>query len=137
MPPLWEQRENLKREIRELLDVYLQTKTHEETREIALSYAMMVGDMLPIKRLRLWLDLVKALAVRSARLVARTEDMKRQGLSLVAIELECTIPFGSFAEEHGPFDTLHVDWDVPPFAGHASPLPADNPDAEDLMELPQ
>ena len=60
MPPLWEQRRELKREIRELLDQYLQTKTPEETREIALSYAMMVGDMLPIKRLRLWLDLVKA-----------------------------------------------------------------------------
>lgn len=101
------------------------------------SYQLTIDAIRLLSQNDLGLDLVKALAVRSARLVARTEDMKRQGLSLVAIELECTIPFGSFAEEHGPFDTLHVDWDVPPFAGHASPLPADNPDAEDLMELPQ
>ena len=46
-------------------------------------------------------------------------------------------PFGSFDQDHGPFDTLHVDWDVPPFGIGAPPLPADNPDAEDLIEVPQ
>jgi len=57
MPALWGQRMELKRQIRELLDAYLQTKTHEETREIALEYAMLLGDCMSIKKLRLWLDL--------------------------------------------------------------------------------
>jgi len=57
MPPLWEQRADLKREIRELLDQYLQTKTPEETREIALEYAMLLGDCMSVKKLRVWRDL--------------------------------------------------------------------------------
>lgn len=101
------------------------------------SYQLMIDAIRLLSQNDLGLDLVKAMTVRSARLVARTEDMKRQKLSLIAIELECTVPLGSFTEEHGPFDTLHVDWDARPFAGHTGPLPADNPDAEDLLELPQ
>lgn len=101
------------------------------------SYQLMIDAIRLLSQNDLGLDLVTALMVRSARLVARTEDMKRQNLSLIAIELECTVPLSGFEEDHGAFDTLHVDWDVPPFAGHASPLPAENPDAEDLIEVPQ
>lgn len=101
------------------------------------SYQLMIDAIRLLSQNDLGLDVEKALSVRSARLVTRTEEMKRQRLSLIAIELECTVPFGSFDEDHGPFDTLHVDWDVPPFGIGAPPLPADNPDAEDLIEVPQ
>lgn len=101
------------------------------------SYQLMIDAVRLLSHNDLGLDLEKALTVRSARLVARPEEIKRQKLSLIAIELECTVPLGGFDVDHGPFDTLHVDWDVPPFAGHTSPLPADNPDAEDLIEVPQ
>lgn len=101
------------------------------------SYQLMIDAVRLLNQNDLGLDLEKALSVRSARQVARTKEMKDQGLSLIAIELECTVPLGGFNADHGPFDTLHIDWDVPPFAGHTSPLPADNPDAEDLIEVPQ
>lgn len=90
---------------------------------------------------RNWLEpdveLEEPVTVRGARLVAISPEMKRQGLSLVAIDLECRLPFGEFAEEQGAFETLHVDWDVPALGNVAAPLPAANPDAEDLIEVPQ
>jgi hypothetical protein len=46
------------------------------------------------------------------------------------------LPSGSFADDASDFNSLHVDWDVPPFGNVQPPLPADTNDAEDLMEIP-
>ena len=81
------------------------------------------------------LGLVEPVRIRSARPIARTEEMKRQGLSMQALEVELVMPLGSFAEDAGPFDTLHVDWDIPAFGNVTPPLPAADPDAADLIEL--
>jgi phage gp37-like protein len=83
------------------------------------------------------LELVEPITVRSARLVGRTPTIKQLGLSLIAIELECVLPTGAFTGDADDFLSLHVDWDVPPIGNVAAPLPAANPDAEDLIEVPQ
>lgn len=82
------------------------------------------------------LNLVEPVRIRSARPIGRTEQMKRQNLAMIAIEVELVMPLGVFTEEPGVFDTLHVDWDIPPFGNVAPPLPATDPDAADLIELP-
>lgn len=81
------------------------------------------------------LGLVEPVRIRSARTIARTEEMKRQGIAMMAIELELVMPLGTLAEEPGDFDTLHVDWDIPPFGNVTAPLPAANPDAADLITV--
>ena len=58
MTPLWAQRQEWKKKIRALLDEYLQTKTHEETREIALGWAMSLADQFPLKKLEAWEQLI-------------------------------------------------------------------------------
>ncbi|PIW54591.1 MAG: hypothetical protein COW16_10400 [Sphingomonadales bacterium CG12_big_fil_rev_8_21_14_0_65_65_10] len=86
------------------------------------------------------LELSRPIAVRSIRTVSRSVAMRKQSLSLIALELECGVPFGVLGEAAGDFTGLHVDWDVPAFgnvAGPADPLPSDTPDAEDLIEVPQ
>lgn len=83
------------------------------------------------------LTLVRPVSIRSARPIARSAQMKTQKLSLIAIELECTASFGTFDAELGDFRTLHADWDVPPHGNVVPPLPAENPDAEDLIQVPQ
>jgi phage gp37-like protein len=101
------------------------------------SYQLMADAIRLLSRSMLGLDLVEPVTVPGARLVSRSDQMKRQNLSLIAIELECRAAFGLFDEDTGAFEALHVDWDVPAFGNVAPPLPADAPDAEDLMELPQ
>lgn len=99
------------------------------------SYQLAIDAIRLLSRNDLGLDLVEPLTVRSARLVANSRQMQEQGLSLIAIELECRLPLGAFIDEAGEFNALHVDWDVPPFGNVALPLPAANPDAEDLIEV--
>jgi len=84
------------------------------------------------------------LKIGGARLVARSPELRTQGLSLMAIECKCRIALGQFAAPAEPdaFLTLHADWDIPPFgnvtiAPEPPYLPAATPDAEDLVELPQ
>ena len=84
--------------------------------------------------------LSKPVAVQSMRLVARTPEMRTQGLSLMAIELRCDFALGVLDPPEGSvgdFSRFHVDWDVPPLGNVAAPLPAASPDAEDLVEIPQ
>lgn len=83
--------------------------------------------------------LVSAITVTGMRLVALTPEMRTQGLSLMAVELRCRIPFGNFDGEGTPgaFRIFHADWDIPPIGDVTAPLPASTPDAEDLVELPQ
>ena len=83
------------------------------------------------------LDLVEPVTVRGARPVARSEQMRKQNLSLFALDLECRLPLGDFPIDEEGFESLHIDWDVPVLGNVQPPLPADNPDAEDLVELPQ
>lgn len=83
------------------------------------------------------LDLVEPVTVRGARPVARSEQMRKQNLSLFALDLECRLPLGDFAADEEGFASLHIDWDVPVLGNVQPPLPAENPDAEDLVELPQ
>lgn len=87
------------------------------------------------------LELVRPIAVLSAAPLARNEQMEKQNLSAIALVLECRAVVSPFAGEMGEFRTLHVDWDVPPIGNVTLPpsgaLPAENPDAEDLIEVPQ
>jgi phage gp37-like protein len=102
------------------------------------SYQLMVDAIRLLSRNMLTEDLglVEPVLVRSARPVARTRAMQDQRLSMMAIELELVLPIGSFADDASDFNSLHVDWDVPPFGNVQPPLPADTNDAEDLMEIP-
>ena len=70
------------------------------------------------------------------RPVARTDQMKRQRVAMVAIECELVMPLGSFQEEAGDFERLHLDWDVPPHGNVQAPLPALTADARDDIEMP-
>lgn len=101
------------------------------------SYQLMVDAIRVLSRSMLTpaLDLMEPVRIRSARPVARTEQMKRQNLSMIAIEVELVLPLGVFAEEPVDLRTLHVDWDIPAFGNVEPPLPADDPDAADTMEL--
>lgn len=101
------------------------------------SYQLMVDAIRLLSRSMLTpaLDLMEPVRIRSARPVARTEQMKRQNLSMIAIELELVLPLGTFTDAPVDLRTLHVDWDIPAFGNVAPPLPADNPDAADTMQL--
>jgi phage gp37-like protein len=81
------------------------------------------------------LGLIEPVRIRSARPIARTEQMKRQSMSMMAIELELVMPLGSIIDEPVEFDRLGVDWDIPPFGNVQPPLPAADPDAADLIEV--
>lgn len=89
------------------------------------------------------LELVSPLRIGGMRLVSLTGETRRQGISLMAIELSCGIAFGQFADPGNPgdFATFHADWDVPPLGNvdldPSGQLPSPNPDAEDLIQLPQ
>jgi hypothetical protein len=61
--------------------------------------------------------------------------MKRQNLSMMAIELELVLPLSVFADDPVDLETLHVDWDIPAFGNVEPPLPAADPDAADRIEL--
>ena len=61
MPALWEQRRELKGQILEVLNDYMQDKPLEKCQNLALGYAGMVADLIPVKKLVTWLDLLKAL----------------------------------------------------------------------------
>lgn len=101
------------------------------------SYQLMVDAIRVLSRSRLVpeLDLIETVRIRSARPVSRTEEMKRQNLSMQAIELELVLPLGVFAEEASDLRTLHVDWDVPAHGNVAQPLPASDPDAADTIVI--
>lgn len=83
--------------------------------------------------------LAEPIRVQGARLVARSPEMRRQGLSLMALDLRCRIALEPFEGAGNPADflTFHADWDVPPLGNVQPPLPAAAPDAEDLVEMPQ
>ena len=105
------------------------------------SYQLAEDAIRILSRSDLGLDLVAPMLPISMRPIARSQAIKRLGLSLMAIEFECTLPVGLFDADTGTFSSLHVDWDVPPFGNVLPdpelPLPAPNPDAEDLIEVPQ
>lgn len=101
------------------------------------SYQLMVDAIRVLSRSMLTpqLDLIEPVRIRSARPIARTEQMKRQGLSMQAIELELVLPLSTFTDEPVDLEVLHVDWDIPAFGNVAPPLPATDPDAADTIEL--
>lgn len=83
--------------------------------------------------------LFKAIMVTGSRLVARSAEMRTQGMALMAIELKCRVALGQFANQGNPgdFATFHADWKQPPVPEVTGPLPIADPEAEDLVELPQ
>lgn len=83
--------------------------------------------------------LAEPVAITGARLVARTPEMRRQGLSLMALELRCRIVVSAFADAAAgdDFTLFHADWDVPPLGNVTQPLPAAAPDAADMIAVPQ
>lgn len=101
------------------------------------SYQLMVDAIRLLSRSMLTpeLDLMEPVRIRSARPVARTEQTKKQNLSMMAIELELVLPLSVFTEDPVDLRTLHVDWDIPAFGNVEPPLPAADPDAADTMEL--
>jgi phage gp37-like protein len=101
------------------------------------SYQLMVDAIRLLSRSMLTpeLDLMEPVRIRSARPVSRTEEMKRQNLSMMAIELELVLPLSVFADDPVDLETLHVDWDIPAFGNVEPPLPAEDPDAADLIDL--
>ena len=103
------------------------------------SYQMAIDAIRLIDGSMLGLDLVRPMEARAMRPIARDGELRRQGLSLMAIEFHCTVPLGQFADEGNvaEFRTFHADWDVPPFGNVTPPLPAVDPDAADTVELPQ
>lgn len=101
------------------------------------SYQLAEDAVRVLHRNEVGLPLLRPIVVTGMRLVARTQEIRTQNLSLMALELRCTIPIGGFDVELGDFATLHVDWDVPPHGNVAAPLPAAEHDAEDLIVLPQ
>lgn len=111
---------------------------HGDGREVG-SYQLAIDAAQLLTRNALGLDLVAPVAVTDIRPVARSQEMVRQGLSMMALQLECVMPVGRDSDDPGAFDVFHVDWDVPAF-GNVHPdrdqsLPAANPDAEDLIEV--
>ncbi|QDH35850.1 phage protein Gp37 [Porphyrobacter sp. YT40] len=105
------------------------------------SYQLMVDAIRLLSRSMLTpeLGLIEPVRIRSARPIARTEQMKRQNLSMMAIELELVVPLATFTDAPVDLRTLHVDWDIPAFGNvhdpDLGPLPADDPDAADTMQL--
>lgn len=101
------------------------------------SYQLMVDAIRVLSRSTLTpeLDLIEPVLIRSARPIARTEQMKRQQLSMMAIEVELVLPLSTFSDEPVDLEVLHVDWDIPAFGNVAPPLPAADPDAADTIEL--
>lgn len=103
------------------------------------SYRLMLDAVRILSRNELCLPLTKPIEVTGARPVARSDKMRKLGLSLIAISLKCTVPFGRYDDEGdiAEFLRFHADWDVPPIGNVVAPLPAADPDAEDMVELPQ
>ena len=103
------------------------------------SYQLAIDAIRLLSRSDLDLPLVEPVSVTGARLVARSAELRSQGLSLMALECRCRIGLGQFVDlaELSPFATLHTDWDVPPIGNVEAPLPAAAPDAEDLVEIQQ
>lgn len=84
------------------------------------------------------LGLVEPIMVSAFRPVARSPEMNRQGLSLMAIQCSCQLPLGHFDGGNiQDFETFNADWDVPALGNVSRDLPADNPDSQDTVELPQ
>jgi len=116
-------------------------RNEEDTRHgdgaVPGSYQLMVDAIRILSRSMLTpdLDLMEPVRIRSARPIARTEQMKRQGLAMIAIELELVVPLAVFFEEPVDLERIGVDWDIPAFGNVAPPLPAADPDAADLIEL--
>lgn len=104
------------------------------------SYQLAEDAMRILSRSDLGLKLLRPLTIGGARLVARTPEIRTQGLSLMAIELSCDVALGALPTPEGAladFAQLHVDWDVPAIGNVTAPLPAAEADAEDLVEIPQ
>lgn len=75
---------------------------------------------------------------RRLALVGRSEETRKQGLSLIAFEWETRVPIVELIAdgELADFETFHANWDVPPFGGIGPDLPDDEPaDATDTVTL--
>lgn len=103
------------------------------------SYQLAIDAIRVLSRSDLGLPLTEPMTVTGARLVARSAELRSQGLSLMAIECRCGVGLGQFEDldQLADFRTLHTDWDVPPIGNVQPPLPAEAPDAEDLVEIQQ
>ncbi|MDM7928664.1 phage protein Gp37 [Blastomonas fulva] len=75
---------------------------------------------------------------RRLALVGRTEETRKQHLSIIAFEWESRVPIAELIAdgELADFETFHANWDVPPFGGIGPDLPDDEPaDATDTVTL--
>ncbi|MEZ5709725.1 MAG: phage protein Gp37 [Blastomonas sp.] len=78
------------------------------------------------------------IALRRMGLIGRSDEMRKQKLSMMVIEFETRIALSgaAFLPEPGSFETFHANWDVPPFGGVGPELPDDdNADASDHVTL--
>ena len=63
--------------------------------------------------------------------------VERDNASIYVVELRTRYVSNQPAAASGldDFATFHADWDVPPLGNVTAPLPAEDPDAEDTVEL--
>lgn len=83
------------------------------------------------------IEMVRPLKIESVLPMERTDEIRTARLSLFAIALSCTVPFGQVPLADEPFDLLHIDWDIPAHGNVVPPLPAAVADARDDLEIVQ
>lgn len=105
------------------------------------SYQLMLDAVSALRFNDLGLS-INPLRIGAAREVARTEAMRRNGLSVFALDISTDIWLAPAEAGVDDGDTpsdflrLHADWDIRPFGGVGPDLPDEaNADASDLVTL--
>lgn len=108
------------------------------------SYQLAEDAVRLLSRSDLGLQLVRPIEVLRVEPMQRDAETRTARFSMIALECKCAIALGPFEGAGNPadFTAFHADWDVPAFGdvtlnAEAPFLPAADPDAEDLLELPQ
>ena len=114
------------------------------------SYQLALDALAILSGNSLGLD-IRALQPRALQLVRPFDALKERKVSMIALTFETafSVPLIPGADEIADFDTLHLDWDIPPFGrvdgdldapGVQLPAPAageGSADASDHLSLPQ
>lgn len=114
------------------------------------SYQLALDALAILSGNSLGLD-IRGLQPRAVQLVRPFEALKERRVSMIALTFETAFEVTTIpgADEIADFDTLHLDWDIPPFGrvdgdldapGIQLPAPAAGPgsaDASDHLSLPQ
>jgi phage gp37-like protein len=94
------------------------------------SYRLAIAAVTSLSGQSLGLPMVQPLEVGQLRPVRPSEAMRKRKFSMYAAEFTCVLPLalvGDGAIDPADLETLHVNWDIPPF---------DSPDAIDADPAP-